>query len=288
MRLTHIIPTRGRPQRLIETIGQTERNIGRKDTRILVCVDDDDEDTLDALDRGIVSIAHERIIVSIRPREDSRGEKYDRALTEAPADLYLLGVDTVPILTPGYDQILLDSARLFPDGIGCVYGPMANFSFPTLQAITARMADLIGYLYSHEYPFWFIDHELDDICRITGRFTFVDVAMPRNSASQTIRMRDLAWWCDYFDAMTIERRKVAMRIIDACVDLEWRKALLRTQHPVTEHRSFSINQYVRLNAPKIEQVRGDAAAPDPGYLRLKAAAEARLVRLLPELAAAAA
>jgi hypothetical protein len=161
---------------------------------------------------------------------------------------------------------------------------MANLSFPTLQAITAKMAELIGYLYSHDYPFWFIDHELDDICRMTGRFTFVDIQMPPRPASQTIRMRDVAWWCSYFDAMTGERRKIARKIIDATENElpDWYKAVLRTQYPATEHRSFSINNGVRASAPQIEELRGDAA-PDPGYDRIKARAQAKLLRHLPEL-----
>lgn len=283
MRLTHIIPTRGRPERLHETIGRTVPNLGRDDTRLLICVDDDDHMTIAAL--ASLSSHGGRIVISIKPREDSRGEKYDRALTEAPADLYLLGVDTVPILTPGYDQILINGAHLFADGIGCVYGPMANSSFPTLQAITAKMADLIGYLYSHEYPFWFIDHELDDICRMTGRYTFVDVSMPPRPASQTIRMRDVSWWCSYFDAMTFERRKIAMKIIGSTENEhpEWYKSVLRTQCLATEHRSFSINNYVRSNAGAIESNRGEDTPPDPGYLRIKAKAEARLRDLFPEL-----
>jgi FkbM family methyltransferase len=281
MKLTHIIPTRGRPDRLLETVRHTALNMARADTRMLICVDDDDQPTLDII--PLLCKADDRIAISIKPREDSRGEKYDRALTEAPADLYLLGVDTVPILTPSYDQIFVDAADLFPDRIGCVYGPMANLSFPTLQAITARMADLIGYLYSHEYPFWFVDHELHDLCTMTGRYVFVDVAMPQNRTMQTIRLREVAWWANYFDAMAIERRATAHKIIDAMSMSEWEKAIRRTQYPVTELGSVKINNYVRGIADQIEKQRGEDLPPDAGYLRLKAAAEAKLRAMLPQL-----
>ena len=43
------------------------------------------------------------------------------------------------------------------------------------QAPTAGLVAKLGYIYNPEYPFWFVDHELDDICRMIGRYVCVDV-----------------------------------------------------------------------------------------------------------------
>ena len=279
MKLTVIVQTRGRPHTVIPTVEKTLASCGRDDTRIMVQIDDDDELTLDAIDKFPKD---GRVMLSIKPREDSRGEKYDRALTDCPADIYLLGVDFVPILTPAFDQVIINAARIYPDGIGCVYTPMCNASFPGLQAITAKMVEKIGYTYNHEYPFWFIDHELDDIARMIGRFTFVNIEANYTGMRQpkTHRLRDLKFWACYFDAMTIERRRKARAIIDdpEFESPEWMKEVLRNSYQLVEARSMHINAQVREASEQIEAMRGDTSPPDLGYLRLKKAAEQKLDR----------
>lgn len=252
---------------------------------MMVSADADDEATIAAL-HSIEPT--KQLLISVRPREDSRGEKYDRALTEAPADVYLPAVDYAPIVTPGFDQIILDAATLFPDRIGCVYLPMVNASFPGLQAPTAKLIEMIGYIYNHDYPFWFNDHELDDICRMIGRYTFVDLDFHnwQYRPAKTLRLRDLEFWCSYFDAMAIERRAIARRII-ASPDFKLAaglKAALSSSYPAIEARSRNINAGVRASAARIEAQRGDE--PDEGYLRAKARAEQKLAKLIDVLQAA--
>lgn len=287
MRLTVNIATRGRPERLLKTTEIFLKNMVLDNTALMLSVDDDDKETLDALPKFPIDL---RLKVSIKPREDSRGEKYDRALTEHPADVYLPAVDSVPILTPGFDRLILDSARLFPDGIGVVNTPMANSSFPGLQAPTAKLVEKLGFIYSHEYPFWFIDHELDDIARMIGRFVFAPVQCLQHEwrPGTTIRLRDLEFWTAYYDLMNIERRAKARAIInsDDFKSPEWLKEILRNSYQVVEARSLQINQGVRQNAKQIEAARGDKGPPDEGYLRAKAKAEQKLSQLLRTLKAA--
>lgn len=278
MNFTMIIATRGRPALLKETLEHTLPNLSRDDSKILVCVDDNDNDTI-----GEIRLMprDDRLQFCIRPREDSRGEKYDRALTLAPADVYLPAVDCAPVLTPAFDQAIINAARLYPDGIGCVYTPMVNASFPGLQAITAGMVAKLGYIYNPDFPFWFIDHELDDIARMIGRCVIVDIDFRPwlTRPSKTIRLRDLVFWTKYFDLMTLERRHKARAIIDS-VDFEeaqWRKAIMRDWYEPIEARSYSINEHVRNNAAAIEAQRGDSGPPDEGYLRAKAKAEQKIL-----------
>lgn len=288
MKLTMIIPTRGRPNLLLETLAHTILNVGRDDTRILICVDDDDKSTIECLGQLPTD---DRVKVSIKPREDSRGEKYNRALAEAEADVYLLAVDCAPILTSGFDQAIINAARLFPDGIGCVYTPMANASFPGYQAPTAGLVAKLGYIYNPEYPFWFVDHELDDICRMIGRYVCVDVDVQTSAMrpAKTIRLRDLEFWTRYFDLMTMERRLKARAIINA-VDFEcpqWMKAIMRDWYQPIEARSYWINNNVRNQAAEIEAQRGETAPPDEGYLRAKAKADKKLIEVFAALKRAA-
>lgn len=219
--------------------------------------------------------------MSVRPREDSRGEKYDRALTEAPADVYLPAVDCAPVITPAFDQAIINAARVFDDGICCVHTPMINGSFPPgLQAFTAGWVEKIGYIYNHEYPFWFIDHETDDLARLICRYVPVDINVNVSELrpDKTMRLRDLAFWTTYYDMMTLERRLKARQIINS-PDFEGshglKLALCNNYHAV-EARSYAINKWVRENAAAIEAQRGEQGSPDEGYLRAKAKAEHKL------------
>lgn len=287
MKLTINIATRGRPDLLRYTIEKTLPHIKRDDTTLMVSVDRDDSPTIAWLRSHDVP---ERVQWSIKDREDSRGEKYDRALTEAPADVYLPAVDCAPIVTPGFDQIILDRAAMFPDGIGVVRMPYINNVFPpALQAVTAGYVEKVGYIYNPAYPYWFIDHEVHDMARLIGRYLEapVEVLTAQTRPAKTIRLRDVMFWASYYDLMALERRAKARRIIDGFDGPEWLKAHLRDNYHGIEHEARQINDHVRRNAAAIEAQRGDDGPPDEGYVRAKARAEAKLERLFSALKAAA-
>lgn len=287
MSLTISLIARGRPQTLLQTLILTLPNIKRRDTRLLVSIDDDDTRMIETL-AGTNLHDNEKVIISCRPREDSRGEKYDRALFEAPADVYMLAVDHAPILEPGFDEKVLKAASYWPDGIGCVYSPMANFSFPALQSVTAGLADKLGYLYPHDYPFWYIDHHIDDVVRMIDRISYADISLDCHSLrpAKTLECRDVLFWTTYFDAACIVRRKEARAIIDSPDFLtpDWQKEVLRRHFPLIEHRSRWINNHGR--DIQVEKQRG-GTPPDERYLRIRARAEVRLLELIGELEASA-
>jgi hypothetical protein len=147
---------------------------------------------------------------------------------------------------------------------------MANASFPAMQAVTQKWVDVVGYIYNPAYPFWFIDHELDDLCRMTGRYVFspgFQVEHMSRRPGKTIRLRDLSFWCDYYDLAKFRRRALAHKVIDALDCPKWQKKVMRTWHAPVEARSDWIHNSIRPNASIIEQQRGEGGEPDPGYLR---------------------
>jgi hypothetical protein len=267
MKLTIEIATRGRPELLLDTVRTFRDNITEPDTTILICADRDDHETVEALYREDIE-DDPHIKVSVKPREETRGLKYQRALTEAPADVYLVGVDHTPIRTKGFDRLILERAAQFPDGIGVVCTPMANASFPFLQAPTTRLVELMGYVQPPHFPFWFIDHWLDDIARMIGRYAMVDVKVNSNKhPGKTIGLRDVAFWASYFDLLAGERRRQANLIIDKMDEPEWRKAMLRGNFPMVEYRSRWVNDIVRQNAEALEEGRSDKSV-DENYARV--------------------
>ena len=279
MNVTIGLATRGRPMQLGETIRRTLPNIVRPDTKLVVLADEDDIETIASEDEWCPGDA--RVKVSIRQREDTNGPKHDRVLTEYPADLYLTMHDCAPILTPGFDQAVVDAAALFGDGIGVINGPMANASFPAMQTVTAKWVEIVGYRYAHDYPYWFIDHELDDLARMTGRQIYlpIELSIAQMRPTKTIRLRDLRWWMDYFDTGVYRRRAKARKIIEALDEPEHRKEMLRTWYMPVEARSFAIHAGLRPHAAAVEKDRGEGGFPDQGYLRAFDNARVELIKM---------
>ena len=103
MNLAIGLVTRGRPQRLIETIERTLLVMAEASTRIIVAVDDDDEPTQQV--RSQLE-QYDRVTVDSRPREDALGAKWDRVL-DYPADVFLPQADYTPYVTPAFDTKIL-------------------------------------------------------------------------------------------------------------------------------------------------------------------------------------
>jgi hypothetical protein len=280
MKLAINLCTRGRPDLLLQTIERTLPNISREDTVLMISADEDDELAVTALaHRGWTGgFSEGGVITDIRPREGSLGAKYNRALERVPdATCFLAMVDYAPHITPGFDQKILDAAALFPDGIGVVYNRYANMTFPQINAVTKRWCELQGgYFYPPYFPYWFIDHWLDDIARITGRIAYADVEIDTAPRPGTQNMRDLAFWSEFFARLYIERRRIAHDIIKVLDEPDWRKQLLYAHHPPIEQRSLWVSQGVTQGAAETERQMGAKDAPDAEYLRLRAAAEAMM------------
>lgn len=284
MTLSILLATRGRPHLLSGTVSATVANMARSDTKLVIACDYDDE--------GSISVActlqsmYGAVEVSIRPREDTLGAKYNRLLEEAPADVFLAMVDYAPHITPGFDQKILDAAALFQDGYGIVYNHMANLSFPQINAVTAKLAGAMGFIYPPYFPYWFIDHWLDDVARMIGRIAIADIWIDVSKRPGTQEMREPAFWATLYDAFAVDRRRCAADLIrsEDFVETEARKRLLLQSHPLIEERSQMINNNVRADGAAWAKQLGDLK-PDERYHRVKAAAREHLKRLIPELEA---
>ncbi len=270
------LATRGRPQQLLDTIKRDLACLSR-DAILMVQVDQDDAETLKVLR------PQPKLHINVQPREDTIAAKWNRALTAIPlADVYMIKGDDDPLATPGTDEKILDAAKLFPDGIGCVYGHLANASFPGILCVTRKWADLLGFIVPEYFPYWFCDHWIDDIAKITGRISFADVRTDQRAAGKTQEMREPGWWATWFDACHVMRRNQALEIVGKLRGPEWCGTLSYRQYPLIEYRSKWINDNVRANSRNLEQWSGLKPA-DERYKRVKDKAVAMLPDILAEL-----
>jgi hypothetical protein len=209
------------------------------------------------------------------------GAKFNRVLSIAPANVYLVMVDYVAFVTPGFDEKVLEAAQVFPDGIGVVYNRLANLSFPFMNAVTKGYVEKTGGIYPEIFPYWFVDHWLDDIAKMIGRISYAEVAVKMDAKPPTQGMREPAFWATLFDATTEDRRAIAKKIIDGDDFLEtgWRKELLKRTFPLVEQRSLILNNHVKT-------ISAVEMAHDERYKRIRANAVEIMRARLAELEAA--
>lgn len=245
--LTIGIATRGRARLASWTATETLRNVREEGTKIIVLADQDDDLSEMALPEGVM--------LSVQQREDSVGGKWNRMLEYRPADVYLAMCDYRAQSTPGFDTEILQKSSLFTDGIGCVVQHMANLSFPCYQAVTHRMASIMGGVYVEHFPYWFVDHWLDDICKMTGRYVFANsdtTLLPRPGSGGTQDFREPGFWATLYDALYRERESVAEKLMSEMEITDSQRNILRAQWPLVHQRSTMINNLVRVmegNAP---------------------------------------
>lgn len=282
MKLVISLATRGRPQQLIETISRSIANLTHPETLFIVQADQDDQATQWAFYNSVAQglrPAAGQLAINVRPREDTIAAKWNRAL-EIPADLYLVAADDDPYITPGYDTKLLEAADRFGDGIGMVYGHMANASFSGVVAPTRDLCDKLGYIFPEHFPYWWVDHWTDDLARMIGRISFADVRTDQSKAGKTQEMREPAWWATWFDAAYLKRRNEAIGIINSAEfdEPQWRKEMLISAVPIIEGRSRWVNDQVRGQGRNLEGWSGLTPA-DERYQRVKQKA----VDMVPQL-----
>lgn len=272
MKLALNLATRGRPHLLVQTVMRTLDNVRDPSTVLMVSADQDDRPTVDMLGTlEAIGISPDRLKLSVLPREDTIAEKWNRVLQVVPdADIYMPMCDDGPAVTAGFDMKVARAAAIFPDGIGVVTNYLENLTFPGIQAVTARLALLMGYIYPPYFPYWFVDHWLLDITRMIGRDAFADVQLDcETNRPATQEKREPGWWGTAYDALYLMRRRQACGILAAMSAPPWQKAMLEGYFPCHEQHSKMINDLCRM--------RNDPGpAPDERYLRVKA----RMVEML--------
>lgn len=279
MKLAISLATRGRPDRLIEALKISSSNWTNRDTVLYVQVDDDDLPTIDVITgHSLASLGN--IIVNIAPREDTVAAKWNR-IAAVTADVYAYHADDDPYTTPGYDQKILDAAARFPDGIGAVFGHLANMSFSCTYAATAKYVQKLDFLLPAYFPYWFCDHWTDDLAKMIGRISFANIRTDQSRPGVTMEMREPGWWATWFDAAYLMRRQQALSILN---DPEfecpaWQKDLLIAGFPMIDSRSRMINHNVRQQNAQLSQWAGNLK-PDERYNRVKQRAIAMIPRLL--------
>lgn len=280
------IATRGRPGQLAATIQKTLEKAVLPHTRVVVAIDDDDADTVQAIGQDVFRAftKDHRAMYSLAPRENSLGAKYNRSALYYPADIYVLWADDQWIPTPEWDRKLEDAAALFPDGVGVIYfGNVPGVLQPGI-AVTRKYVEKVGYFCPPYFPYWWHDTWIDELGRMIGRIVAVDIDITMSELKgQSRGVREILFWAELFDSMRQVRREIALKIIEESDDQPFRKIQLRQEMPGLEAALAHRNSILRdpARAAQLESHFSFDAEANARYLAIKAEAERIMAGLIP-------
>lgn len=272
MKISVCVPHRGSDEHLKRTVDITVANSTMATTRVIIGYDED-EFTKEKL----AIVTNEKIVVSVNPREDSLGAKYNRLAKDFEADLFVITKDHIAITTPGWDAILNELAALYTDGIGMLYFGKEPHGedLPACIAVTKKMVDIAGFgLMVPHYPFWWGNTTWDEIGWLTERILYAPVEVDYPAGFPQRNRRDIAWWAEFFDKTRPLRCQAADKLIAAMHEPPHRRRHLKTTRErwmaMFEQRNAALRN--AEFAGRIEQ-NGIVEPMDARHERLRANAE---------------
>lgn len=276
MRINVCIPTRGKKAYLQEYVPLLLKRSYMPETRVVLGFDMDDPE-------GFAFFEHEKVIHSVQPREDSLGAKYNRCAKEWPADLYLMWVDDIEIVTDGWDIVLDAMLSMVPDGIAAfTFGKEPNGEYlPSGFGVTQRVVDAMGFLAPPYFPFWWHNTWVWEVGEIAGRLIPVAIQTKYPKVLPPSPRRDIAFWGRFFDETRHFRVAAGRALIEASDDQAFRKYLYQMRIPRYVRMQEERNKTVR--APSFEAILNAAGTniPEPideRHVRLREQAESLLAK----------
>ncbi|MBU6409003.1 MAG: hypothetical protein KGR98_01320 [Verrucomicrobia bacterium] len=224
-----IMATRGRPQMLAEVFAALRATTARPDgVSLWLYVDEDDTATRRAMDGGALAQAGARIHWHIGPQTGGLCETQHALWRESgrTAEIYMVLADDICFLTKGWDDILRDTARKFPDGVflACPYDPTTADTC-TYPIFGWRWLETLGRMFPGYFPYWFDDRWVHQIGEMAGCYARLPIDLrPIGGKGRTRRMRDLPFWTRFFQLTLDERKADAKKLIDALAQDPEKKA----------------------------------------------------------------
>ena len=283
MTISVCIASRGRPLLLQQTVRTLCAGMTLPDTFISIALDQDDKDMEACWTPAFMAPWNDRIRVTVEPREDSLGAKYNRAQTYSPADLYVLWADDIIMPDKGWDAKLAEAAAQLPDQCGIVlFGQIPGVFQPGL-AMTQKFIDAQGFFNVPYFPFWWGETWPLEIATMAGCCVHADVRVellqPIKGGSRGVR--EILFWARLYDELRPRRVATARKIILMGSETADRKTALLDALPVWKEHWTKSNSILRDpdQAARLEVHYSYDAPADERYLRLKAKAETMLAEL---------
>jgi hypothetical protein len=175
MKLLIKFPTRGRPNKFLETLTRYIDYLDDKSTQIIVTCDNDDE-SMKQEDIQSYLVSQENVGVFFG-NSKTKIEAVNANLENADFDILLLASDDmIPIVT-GYDTIIKEKmSEYYPDTDGVLFfnDGYQKDRLNTLCILGKKYYDRFGYVYYPQYKSCYCDNEFMDVSNMLGKQTYFD------------------------------------------------------------------------------------------------------------------
>jgi hypothetical protein len=272
VRLTVIIPSRGRPEQLFATLRRMQKlqavdGEGQPVNHVVYMIGADADDT-ETIGMGKLlvtpSLRGGPICMRVFQRTASLGEMVNRMAEDAPADVYCSLCDDILVLTEGWDAKIAEAVEAKPDGV--FWWRCDEKRAATYAIVTEKWRAASGRIFTDYFPFWWDDVWLLHVWMLAAESPWLYVEAELEDRPQhTHRMRDLRFWGDFYLDRAEERFAEAERI---------RKALGWGPRTIDE-RAFAnvvcqLSPEFLADADNLEKRQGEThKPPTPEYLRAK-------------------
>jgi glycosyltransferase involved in cell wall biosynthesis len=239
------IATRGNPKRAAAVLECAKSlSSGEHDIEFVIGCDADDTETY-----NYFRSQYPGVYLSVDARSGGVGAVWNRSFPKVEADIYCPFPDDSWIASPGWDEIIAREMRQIDDWrLGVLaWRDLANRGQCTLPIVTREWLDVTGKLYDERFPFWFYDTCVDELYSfITGRrVKVVDWLLLSARKGVTKRMRDVAFWWNFYEFSRVERlvraaeirKAIGIDLPDRAIELAvdtWRARDVRGRSGISE------------------------------------------------------
>lgn len=209
MKITVIIPSRGRVRRLAAALTSLHQlESGENQITYGIACDDDDPAT-----RVFCLGLQTEMSVAVRtgPRPQSLGGLDNELAELIPADVYCVFADDLLCLTPGWDKKIAEAVKRTPHGV--FWWKAYDGSLVTVPVVTEKWRSAAGGLFTDYFPFWYDDLWLCELWyMVTDQELLMLDIVAHDKPTDTIRMRELGFWHDFYNTMRGDRVEHAFEI----------------------------------------------------------------------------
>jgi hypothetical protein len=283
-----IMATRGRPHMLAEVFTALKQHTVQKEkVSLWLYVDEDDAITRKAIADGSLSDAGVQLHWHIGQQTSGLGQM-QQILWEVSgrtAEVFMVLGDDVRFDTPGWDNILRETAAKFPDGIflASPHDPMTADTC-TYPVFGWNWLETLQSLFCGHFPFWYDDRWVHQIGEMAGRYAWLPIVVrPIGGKGKTRRMRDVPFWANFFQLALDERKASARKLIDAMnLDPEKKSDALKSMEQRAAELEKSQDKFSDLYAVFQEErftlhTPEERRAFNPSYFQKEAAAVAQML-----------
>ena len=182
-------------------------------------MDEDDTVTRQAIDGGTLNDAGVRVNWHIGPNTAGLCETQHTLWRNSggTAEIYMITCDDVCFGTRGWDDVIRDTSKKFPDGIFLAVPVRSRYvRHLHLSDFRRRWLETLQQIFPGHFPYWYDDRWVHQIGEMAGCYVRLPIVMPPiRGKGKTRRMRDLPFWARFFQLCLDERKDSARKLIDA-------------------------------------------------------------------------